>query len=132
MSNHTTLTDDGLDWISERAVGGRDGESFYAIAVGDGTTTPSGTDTSLANELHRANVDGSTVEIRATSNIGELVGRITITGGQEVAAGADIQEFGLFTETSDILIYREVRDNPVTLDSGDRKTFEFRFTFADE
>ena len=131
MSNHTVITDNGRDWISERVVGGRNDESFYTIAVGDGTTTPSGSDTSLANELHRANADDSTVEIRDTSNTGEVVGRITVTGGQEVSAGADIQEVGLFTESSDILVYREVRDNAVTLESGDRKTFEFRVTFQD-
>ena len=131
MSDHTVIPDAGRDWISERVVGGRDTESFYIIAVGDGTATPSGSDTSLANELHRANTDGSTVEIRATSNTGEVVGRITVTGGQEVAAGADIQEVGMFTESSDVLVYREVRENAVTLDSGDKKTFEFRFTFED-
>lgn len=128
----TITTDEGIEWISEKTIGNREGEELFEVAVGDGTTTPSGSDTALANELYRSSHDSSNCTVDTTSNIGEVLGKITITGGQEVTAGASISEIGLFVnDSADTLVYREVRDTAVTLDSGDRKTFEFTLQFQD-
>lgn len=127
----TTVTFDGLDWISEKTTGDLSDEWLYVIAVGDGTRSPSQDDQALQSELYRANDDDSNCSIGTTSDTGEIAGRITITGGQEVPSGREITEFGMFTRISDILVYREVRTNGVTLESGDRKTFEFEFTYRD-
>lgn len=127
----TVIPDVGRNWLSEKSTGDRSGEEAFIIAVGDGTTSPSSSDTSLASELYRANDDDSNCTVETTSNTGEIIGRITITGGTEVPAGTGISEIGLHTSGSDTLVYREVRDTAVTLQSGDRKTFEFTFTFTD-
>lgn len=127
----TTVTFNGLEWISDKTTGNLETEWLYVIAVGDGTRSPSQDDTSLQSELYRANDDDSNCTIETTTDTGAITGRITITGGQEVPAGAEITEFGMFTKGSNILVYREVRDNAVTLQSGDRKTLEFEFTYKD-
>lgn len=121
----SVITDSGAEWLSEAALAVHD-ETAYVVAVGDGTTSPSSTDTSLTNELYRANDDDSVCTVDVTSNVGEILGRITVSGGTEVPAGSDIAEFGLFSSGSGTMLYHEVIDNPVTVQSGDRKTFEFR------
>lgn len=120
----TVITSVGQEWISEHVVGDRSGDEFYVVGVGEGTTAPAESDTALQSEIYRANDSDSNCTVEATTNTGEVTSRITVSGGTEVPAGSSITELGLFTKDSDTLIYRETR-NAVTIDSGDRKTFEF-------
>lgn len=124
----TTITSGGQEWVSEKAVDQHAGDLLYEIAVGDGTTSPSESDTSLANELYRSNDSNSDCIVEATTNTGEVRGRITVTGGSDVAGGTSVSEFGLFT-SSGTMVYREVRDTAVTINDGENKTFEFTITW---
>jgi len=103
---------------------GQTTELLDVVALGTGTATPTETDTSLANELYRSTRSDSNVSIDLSgSEPGEIVARITVSGGTEVTAGTTITEIGLFGD-QDTLLYRETFSG-VTIDSGDRKTFEF-------
>jgi len=128
----TIIPDEGRDWLSETAVGDITGESLYIVAVGDGQSTVSPADSSLDNELYRANDDNENVTVRSTSTVGEIKGRIAVTGGLEVPAGSDIHEFGLFVDDGSTLFFRQVDQNGTTVQSGDRKTFEFTNTVVNE
>lgn len=127
----SVVVDEGREWISEKVLDNHVDGQFYIVAVGDGTTSPSSSDTSLENELYRANSDDSNCSIQDTSNTGEIKCRITVSGGTEVPAGSDLSEFGVFASDGSTLIYREVRDTAVTVQSGDRKTFEFTLDVQD-
>lgn len=126
----SVITDEGHNWLKDKVVNQEAGEKMYIVAVGDGTASPTASDTSLANELYRANDDDSNCVVTSTSNVGEVQFRITLSGGTEVPAGSTITEFGVFTSGTNELIYRETRSG-VTMDSGDRKTFEGNLTFTD-
>jgi len=103
---------------------GQTSELLDVVALGTGTATPTETDTSLANEVYRATKSDSNVSIDLSgSEPGEIVARITVSGGTEVSAGTTITEIGLLGD-QDTLLYRETFSG-VTIDSGDRKTFEF-------
>ncbi len=120
----SVLVDTGKEAISEVVI-----TDLYEIAVGTGTTSPSNSDTSLENEVYRSSVDNSNVTISDSSNNGEIDCSITISGGTEVSAGTTVTEFGVFT-TDGRLVVREVRSG-VTLESGDRKTFEMTLTVTE-
>jgi len=125
------IVDEGLDWLKGKVINEESGEKLYIVAVGDGTTTPTSSDTSLDNELYRADTDDSNCTIESTSNTGEVEFKITISGGTEVPADSEIAEFGVFTSGTEEMIYRETRASTVTLENGDRKTFEGTITFTD-
>lgn len=125
----TVVPNEGEEWMSQKLFDGVSGTPFI-IAVGTGSTSPTESDTSLANEVYRANDNDSNCTVQPTSNNGEFVGKITISGGTEVAAGTDVTEFGLYPSDGSTLLYREVR-TAVTIQSGDRKTFEFTVTLTD-
>lgn len=128
MAEATTNT--GQDWLSEKAVGNVPNEELYIIAVGTGTTDPTESDTSLQSEVYRSNDGNTNCTVDTTTNTGEIVGRITVSGGTEVPAGTDITEIGLFVDDGSTLVFREVR-TAVTIESGDRKTFEFTIVLDD-
>lgn len=123
------VTDDGREWISQKLFGNNDEELFY-VAVGDGTQAPTASDSALTNELYRASKNDSNCVIEPTTGVGRILFRITISGGTEVPAGSGITEFGVFSSSSDTLLYHEVRA-AVTLESGDRKTFEGSIDITD-
>jgi len=124
------ITDVGKDWFTTRSVDGSYNENIDIIAVGTGNDSVKKSDTQLANEQYRQSKSSGNVTIEATSNTGEIRCTISITGGTEVTAGSDVVEFGLFSSDG-TLIYREVRGNAVTIDSGDNKVFEFKVTVTE-
>ena len=67
--------------------------SIDYLALGDGTSTPLVTDTSLGNELYRTTVDSSSVD----SSTGEITLTIDISGSEAVF---EIKEAGLFDAAS--------------------------------
>lgn len=120
----SVIPNEGQEWVSQKIMGNLDSEYAYEIAVGTGTASPTTSDTSLSNEIYRANSDDSIASISLTSSSGGIQCRITITGGTEVPSGSKITEFGLFVNNGSTMLYREVRSS-VKLDSGERQTFEF-------
>lgn len=139
----TIIPNEGLDWIANKAIeaNGTEDEVMYSIAVGDGTSSPSSSDTQLDNELHRATTESSTVSIQKQSGVGEIDATVSVSGGTEVPAGTDITEFAIFardpsindgnvTESDDVLVYREVR-SAVTVEAGDRKTFSIPYDITE-
>lgn len=137
----TITPDEGLEFTADRIIGApeMEGWELWQVAVGTGSTSPQNTDTQLDVEEYRGDRDDSIVSIEDSSIDGRIIARITISGGTEVPAGTTITEFGLFAADSDNapaddtadaddrLLHREVRDSGVTIDSGDRKTFEITF-----
>jgi len=135
-----TITDNGRTWVSRRLAYDYENNDSDApldlgpVAVGDGSAAPVGDDTALENELYRANRVGNSGEVEITSIDGEpeLAARIEIVGGRDVDADTDIWEIGVFTRNSvgdsntPILVYREVRDAPVTIESGESVWLEVR------
>jgi hypothetical protein len=124
------IPDDGLEWASQKLLDNNVGEALYIVAVGDGTNSPSPGDTSLQSELYRADDDDSNCTVEPASGTGDIVARITVSGGNEVPADADITELGLFVSDGSTLLYREVND-AVTVGSGERQTFEFEVQLRD-
>lgn len=127
----SVITDEGRDWLKEKIFNNESDETPYIVAVGDGTNSPASGNTSLQNELYRANDDDSNCTIAPTSNTGEFEWRITISGGTEVPAGTDVSEIAIISSGTNEFIYREVRSTPVTLSSGDRRTIGGQLTFTD-
>lgn len=120
----SSIITDGGDSLVADLLLGLTTEELSSIAVGTDGTPPTESDTSLAQELYRSTKTDSNVALELTGTTpGEFLGRITVSGGTEVPSGTDIEEIGLFGD-QDTLVYRETF-SPVTLDAGDRKTFEF-------
>ena len=109
----STITDDGLEWLGDRAAGLASGP-IDAVAVGTGTDPPSVDDEGLQAEEAR-DLDGV---FEAGPGIEEYA--IEISGGLEVPADTEITEFGLFAGNT--LVLREVRA-PVTINAGERSEF---------
>jgi len=116
---------------------------MYQVAVGSGSANLDGSDTQLDVEEYRADRTNSNVSIEDSSIDGRITIKISISGGTEVAANTAITEFGIFacdinnppedgtTDEDDVLLYRELRGG-VTLESGDRKTFEIPYTIESQ
>lgn len=124
------ISDVGKDWFANRAEDSSSSDYIDFVAVGSGNTAPSSSDTQLDVEEYRASKSDSNIEVKTTSNTGEIRCTVSITGGTEVTAGTEVWEFGLLSNGG-TLLYREVRDSSVTVDSGDTKTFEFRITVTE-
>jgi hypothetical protein len=134
----TITPDEGLEWLVEKSINDSNvtDERIYSVAVGTGNAALSPSDTQLDQEEHRSTVDDSIVSIEDTSPaVGELTFKITVSGGTEVPAGTSVTEFAVFardpsinsgnvTDSDDTMLYRELRTG-VSIESGDRKTFEF-------
>ena len=91
----TTITDTGLEWISDTSLG-KTGEEIDAIAVGTGTGNEGTGATSLASETYRADKSNEDVVFVETDATGAFEAVITVTGGQEVPDDTDITEIGVF------------------------------------
>lgn len=127
----SVIPSEGQEWISEKMMDLRGSEKPYIVALGNGTSSPTESDTALDNEVYRANDGESNCTVEATTNTGEIVARITVSGGTEISnPPQDITELGLFVSDGSTLVYREVRSS-VTIASGDRQTFEFRVAVQD-
>lgn len=136
----TITPDEGLEITFDKLLNDDafDDWEIFQIAVGDGTANLSNLDTQLDNELYRANKDDSVVSIEDSSQPGKITVRLSLSGGTEVPAGSDITEFGIWaidptdrpvdgtTDAKDRMLHRELR-NAITLDSGDRRTFEIEY-----
>jgi len=117
------VTNVGRDWLEGQMAPGDSQDKLSKVVVGDGTTDESTSDTSLDNPLYTASDSGG-ASIDTTPSDGEISVVIDVTGGSDVDAGTDIYELG--TKTSNgILFHREVRNNPITIESGETKTIEF-------
>lgn len=120
----SSIVTNGGDTLTAKRLIGDKTEVVDTIAVGSGTATPTQTDTALENEVYRSTTADSNVSLQLTgSKAGEFIGRITVSGGTEVPAGTALTEIGLFGDQN-TLVYRETF-TAVTIDAGDRKTFEF-------
>lgn len=136
----TITPDEGLDFTKKRVLDEPEtaGWEMFQVAVGSGSANLSATDTQLDVEEYRANKTDSVVTIEDSTPVGEVLIRITVSGGTEVPAGTTITEFGIFgvdtndapsddtEDAKDRLLHRELRSG-ITLKAGDTKTFEIRY-----
>jgi len=100
------------------------GSAISDIAVGDGSTAPTVTDTSLENETARVNIDS----ISASTNIGEFFTQLPIGVGT-----GTIQEAGLYTsDDTPILISRIVLSSPFNKASDESITISWRFKIGSD
>jgi len=119
------ITDDGAESIGD-TIFDINSTPINTIAVGDGTSSPSRTDTQLDNKLYEADVTSDTVSIEPTSTDGVVSLTITVAGGTEVPGGSTITELGLIDSTG-TLVYRETRTQTI-IESGEVATFSVEFT----
>lgn len=124
------ITDVGRDIIEEIVVG-ESSAVLDEIAVGNATSGPSTSDTSMTSELHSADSSSSGVSATAGTGTGELQFDISVTGGTEVPADAEITEIGI--KASDgTLVYHEIRSTAIDVPSGVTKTIEVKLFVKDE
>lgn len=107
-------------------------QTSYAtfLAIGDGDTPFSEDDYTLANRITSGfTLSADTLEQRASydNNSGKMIRTIAYT--INAVSSITIKELGLFkyvyeaqTSASQVLIYRTVLDNPITLAAGESKT----------
>jgi hypothetical protein len=125
-------TNEGINFIESAISDPSVTEVVDTIAIGDGTTSPRESDTSLENNLYESNTTSANVLIdRGSGGTGEIRVTVEFTGGTEVPSGSDITEFGLKNE-SGTLLYREVRDTSITVASGEKKSVEMKIFIEDE
>jgi len=100
------------------------GSAIAEIAVGDGSTAPTVSDTELESETGRIDIDS----ISASTNIGEFVTQLPIG----VATGA-IQEAALYTsDDPEILLSRIVLSSPFNKDANETITISWRFKIGSD
>lgn len=120
----TTITDTGLEWISDVILGSVT-EEIDAIAVGSGTGAEGNGATSLTTEEYRAQKSNEDVVFTETDATGAFEAIITITGGQEVPAGTQITEIGVFggdgAADPDLIVIDEFAS--VTIEQGHTEEF---------
>lgn len=113
----STITDDGLDWYQERAIGDT-GDPFDEVAVGTGSWEEE-EDLETADELdeeeYRGDVDDNNIEIEMQSETGRAHVTIVLQGGTEVSGGTEITEMAVFSDGRLIWIDEF---NPVEVESG--------------
>lgn len=119
----TTITNTGLNWIRDVALGRVD-EEIDAIAVGSGTGNEGTGAAALASEEYRAEKSNEDV-VFVETDTGAFEAVITVTGDQEVAAGTAISEIAVFggegVGDADLLVIDEFAD--VTVEQGHTEEF---------
>lgn len=121
------ITNGGAEFIANRIF--TDPASIAdTVAVGDGTSSPSKTDTGLDNELYSGDTSESIISITDTGTDGVYDVTITVSGGTEVPAGSSLTEVGLFTADG-TLVFRDVVAEAL-VESGDRVTRTIEFIVA--
>lgn len=117
------IVNDGRDLLEQKAIDSNYSAVLDTVAVGDGTQSPSLTDSSLTNNLYEASSSNSNVTAEKDAGVGEMRFTIAITGDTEVPGGSDITEIGV--KASDgTLFYYEVRDTAITVSTGETVTIE--------
>lgn len=91
-----------------------------ALAVGRGTGAEASGADALADEVHRASVDSSTVELIQPGSNSDSELAIEVGGGTEVTGGTEITEVGAFIGQNLIIIDEFA---PVTVEAGHRQEF---------
>jgi hypothetical protein len=101
------VTEYGIEWIANRVLD--DTSVTVEIAVGSGRFEPNVSTTKLSNELYRASTATPSASIQKGTNKPWIIGRINITGGQNINEEEEITEIGIFTQSGD-MIYAEHRN----------------------
>lgn len=112
----TTVTDDGLDWYRDRALGNTTGE-LDTVAVGTGADSEATDTDTLANLAYSATTASNNVEILTLADPGDSVAVIRVKGGTEVPADTELTEIGVLVGELDELV---VVDNfePILVEAG--------------
>lgn len=120
----TTITDNGLEWLSDAALG-FNSEEIDAIAVGTGAGNEGTGATSLTAEEYRADQTSEDVVFIETDATGAFEAIITVTGDQEVPAGTEITEIAVFAGETDANPTMIVIDEfaAVTIENGHTEEF---------
>lgn len=127
----TTVTDDGLEALSDVSHGFRAAE-IDAVGVGTGTGNEATGATSLANEAYRADKSNEDIEFVEAGASGAVEAIITVTGGQEVSAGAEINEIGVYigeqNGNATLVVIDEFAN--VTVEDGHTEEFTVPYDFT--
>jgi hypothetical protein len=124
------ITNSGRNWLTRQISPGYAQDKLTKVAVGTGTSDPTDIQTSLDQQEYITSDGSSDASIDTTNNDGEVLVSIELVGGSTVSPGAEISEFGTFTENG-VMFHREVRDQPKTISSGETVTFEFTINLED-
>lgn len=126
VTHDNLVTDAGKNYFVKKIIEDPSivGSAISNIAVGDGTTAPDTSDTSLENEVARLNISF----ISANDNVGEFFTTIA----QAVATGT-ISEAGLYTnDDSPILVSRIVLNTPFTKLENESIQISWRFKIGSD
>jgi hypothetical protein len=118
-------TDDGRDIVEEVITDSNSTQTLDTIVIGTASNAPNTGDQSLDQQVYESTASSGNVTIERGSGAGEIRTLVEVTGGNEVPAGADLYEFG-FKSSDGTLLYREVRDSPIEISSGETKIIEIR------
>lgn len=116
-------TNNGRNFVEQAIADASFDNVMNTVSVGEGSDTLIEESNSLDILIYEETDDEKEVTIERGNNTGEIVATITFTGGLNIPAGSDVIEFGL-KDNAGNLLYREVRDTPISADYGKRRTVE--------
>lgn len=119
-----SLTNAGVDAVAELF-----SARVARVAVGTGTRAVSGGDTALDAKLYEESVETAAATVETVNKAGTVRVSIVVTGGLGVPADADIYELGVL-DSDGQLLYRQVSDNPRTVDAGQTLKIESDIRFS--
>lgn len=90
------------------------------MAIGTGTTTPSGTDTALGNEVARVSATFSRVTTDVTNDTAQWVATFTASGTWAIT------EQGMFTASSGGIMLNRVTFSAINLSTNDELQFTYK------
>lgn len=99
----TTTTDNGLDYLRDRAIGDASGP-IDTIVVGTGSGSESQTASSVDSNVYTGVSSDSNIEFEPVSQTGRLEAIITVKGGTEVPADTNITEMAIRASSDGVLV----------------------------
>ena len=117
----TTTTDNGLDYLRDRAIGDASGP-IDTIVLGTGSGSESQTASSVDSSVYTGVVTDNNIEFKPTGTTGRLEAIITVKGGTEVPANTDITEMAIRASGDGVLVSID-NFTAVTVEGGHTEEF---------
>lgn len=122
----TTVTDDGVDWYQDIAIGNTE-YPIDTIAVGTGSGSEGVNSDGLDAPVYEGQAgDDSNVTFQTLDQTGLMEAIITVRGGTEVPAGTVITEMAVVVNGDDVVV---AVDNftPIEVEAGHTEEFTMPF-----
>lgn len=123
----TVITNTGLEYLSDLTFG-NESAGIDTVAIGNGTSAESQTDTALDSEVYRSSEASEVTFVDSDTN-GVYEVLIAIKGGLQIPGGTEITEIGAIVGANDTMIFRDTMSG-VVVDSGHTVEFETELTLT--